>query len=389
MIRSHLFWRAPFIWAFLALTTAAAFSLGAPSTALAEDSQAQARDRFIEGRTAYEEGDYLTAAAKFLEAYELSGRSELLYNVGQAYRRAEDLGQAELYFQEYLNQLPSAPNADEVVETIIEIQRLKAARMATLRVRTSPDGAQITVVGEDAPRCTAPCELDLDPGSYELTATLDGYRLASRHIDVTERQRSELSITLEQDTPLAGLHARADVAGATLIINGRGYSIPTRNPIELEAGRYEATIEYNGKTWAHQLDLAPGEVLHIFVPTGAAGSGDFSPLRISAVALGGASLALAATAILVGNQTRTSHQALLSQDSEFGVVNGDLLSSARSQKTLTNGLWIGAVLSLGAGAGLWTWDLFSTKKSASLEPTQEEAPQKQSPQEEQPGIDLL
>lgn len=391
MIQPHLFWRAPFIWAILALTPVAAISIGTPSAAFADDRQAEARDRFIEGRNAYEEGEYLEAAAKFLEAYELSERSELLYNVGQAYRRADALGRAERYFQEYLNQLPNAPNADEVVETIIEIQRTKAARMATIAVRSAPTGAAIYIDDEDNPRCTSPCEIDLDPGNYRLRATLDNHYPQSQTIEVQARQRSEVKLTLDQEIPVAGLHVQADVVGATLLINDRAYSIPTSSPIELEAGHHEATIEYNGKSWSQQLQLTSGEVLHIYIPTGAAGGGgDFSPFRLSAIGLGGASIALATTAILLGTQTKSAHQALQLQSSQAGFVDGDLLASARRQKSLTNGLWIGALLSLGAGAGLWTWDLFSTKKSASLPPTPQSEPEPEpTPQQDMPGIDLL
>jgi len=74
----------------------------------------QARAQFEEGRTAYQAGRYRDAWAKFREAYKLSGRPELLYNIGQT---ADRLGREEdaiKAFELYLKHTPDAANRRDV-----------------------------------------------------------------------------------------------------------------------------------------------------------------------------------------------------------------------------------------------------------------------------------
>ena len=100
-----------------------------PVTFLTETAHAQtrdlekAKDSYKSGKEAYDSGDFLTAAKKFVESYEYSGRDELLFNIGQAYRQAGRLIEAEKYFQQYLQAKPDAANADDVVNYVIEIQQ--------------------------------------------------------------------------------------------------------------------------------------------------------------------------------------------------------------------------------------------------------------------------
>lgn len=355
--------------------------LATPSTAMA-DANEEARERFMEGRQHYEDGDYLEAAEKFLEAYELSDRSELLFNVGQAYRRADALGRAEEYFQQYLNEQPDAPNADAVVETIIEIQREKAARMATLTVTTEPRGASIFVDAEPSPRCQSPCDIDLDPGSYTLRAELSGHESTTTQVELDARQESETGMTLQAESATGRLHVRSDSDGVTLIAGGRSYPVPTARPVELQQGSQSIALQWSGGGWEQNVDIIAGETLHIFVPASVSGEG-FSPLRASAVGLGGAALAFAGAGAIMGHQASSSHAALQAQQEAHGEVNSDLLQTGQRQQFSANIMWVGALVSLGAGAGLWVWDSMrsgGSDSSESLEPTSEQ---------DASGLDLL
>jgi hypothetical protein len=73
-----------------------------------------ARTRFEQGRDAYRDGRYRDAWALFHEAYQLSGRPELLYNIGQAADRLGQDSEALQAFDMYLQQLPAASNRHDV-----------------------------------------------------------------------------------------------------------------------------------------------------------------------------------------------------------------------------------------------------------------------------------
>ena len=51
------------------------------------DADRAARDHFTRGRDAFSQGDFATAAREFSQAHELSGRHQLLYNIGASYER--------------------------------------------------------------------------------------------------------------------------------------------------------------------------------------------------------------------------------------------------------------------------------------------------------------
>lgn len=87
----------------------------------AEDTRA--RELFLEGEAHYAAGRYEQAADRYLEAYELSQRPELLFNLGNAYERLGDYEQAAEYLRRYVN----SPRARDVVSVRERIRRLETA----------------------------------------------------------------------------------------------------------------------------------------------------------------------------------------------------------------------------------------------------------------------
>ncbi len=87
------------------------------------DEDTRAKELFLEGEAHYAAGRYEQAAERYLEAYELSQRPELLFNVGNAYERLGDYEKAA----EYLSQYADNPRARDVVSVRERIRRLEAA----------------------------------------------------------------------------------------------------------------------------------------------------------------------------------------------------------------------------------------------------------------------
>jgi tetratricopeptide (TPR) repeat protein len=70
----------------------------------------EARKRFELGRSFYEAGRFQAAAEEFGEAYRLSGRPQLLYNLYVAHRDAGHWQQATDALRGYLDKVPDAPD---------------------------------------------------------------------------------------------------------------------------------------------------------------------------------------------------------------------------------------------------------------------------------------
>lgn len=87
-----------------------------------------ARQVFQAGKAAYAIGNYNEALKYFQQAYELSGRAALLYNIGQAADRLRLEETALSALRKYLQQVPDASNRMEVAERIKVLQGVVQAR---------------------------------------------------------------------------------------------------------------------------------------------------------------------------------------------------------------------------------------------------------------------
>lgn len=74
------------------------------------------------GSKHFELAEYPAAIADFKEAFRISDRPELLFNIAQAYRLAGDCKRAHTFYKTYLRRVPEAPNAAKVKERIAELE---------------------------------------------------------------------------------------------------------------------------------------------------------------------------------------------------------------------------------------------------------------------------
>lgn len=129
------------------LATASVHATFVPAAARAQEStDEEARRHFRLGQAHYDNGSFLEAAQEFEQAYQLSQRPQLLYNVYVAYRDAGDLVRSRDALREYLERVPDAPNAAnlrarlESLDRMIEQQGTAAEGTET----TPPEGEGAT-----------------------------------------------------------------------------------------------------------------------------------------------------------------------------------------------------------------------------------------------------
>ncbi len=97
----------------MALCGALSASVAAAQPAVNPADQV-AREHFMRGRDAFSGGDFAVAAREFDQAYQLSRRPQLLYNIGTAYERLHNWNEANVAFRRYLDEVPGAPDRAEV-----------------------------------------------------------------------------------------------------------------------------------------------------------------------------------------------------------------------------------------------------------------------------------
>jgi hypothetical protein len=326
----------------------------------------QAKAKFREGKEHYDAEEYDQAAARFLEAYELSGRVELLYNIGQSHRLAGNLREAEKYLQEYLSESPDAPNADQVVQTIVELQQKIAGQLATVQVETAESGRSVYVDDEAEPRCETPCSVTVPPGQRRITLKAEGYQDLVEEIALEPGKTFQLKTQLQELIVPGRLMLTTDRPGGRLRVGGVvETTLPLRQPLELEPGDYPVEVESarNAK-WKGQIRIEPKETTEVLVPMQSlVEARKRGSLRKSiAYGLWGVSVASAIGAGLMGGQTQSIHAELEAQQQARNYVDESLVNRGRTQLVLTNVMFGVAATAVVSGIALFVWDEFATEK---------------------------
>lgn len=101
---------------------------GAARAQTADDTLSRARAHFEAGRALYQLGNYTEAVREFSAGYQLVPRPQFLLNLGQCYRKLDDLPKARDMYRRYLHEAaandPERPQAQQILD---EIERRLAA----------------------------------------------------------------------------------------------------------------------------------------------------------------------------------------------------------------------------------------------------------------------
>jgi tetratricopeptide (TPR) repeat protein len=132
----------------------------------------QAREAFERGRIHYDNGEFAKAAGAFEQAYKLSGREGLLYNLYLAYRDANEQEKAAEALRQYLAKV-------EVIENRAQLEaRLKALDegIAQRKAAEAAEAAQAAerqhaeqAAAPSAPLSQVPAATEPGPGRWWLT----------------------------------------------------------------------------------------------------------------------------------------------------------------------------------------------------------------------------
>lgn len=125
--------------------------------AAAHAEEAAAAEHYKAGVAAFDAGRFAEALAAFTEAYNLSSKTDLLYNLGVCAEKVGDRDKAIAYYRLYLEEKPDAEDAAEVKARLEALQgkaEAPAAQPAAAPAKPSPapppddEGAGYTGDGE-------------------------------------------------------------------------------------------------------------------------------------------------------------------------------------------------------------------------------------------------
>jgi len=123
-----------------------------------EDPVTRARIHFEAGRALYQLGNFNEALREFAAGYQLAPRPQFLLNLGQCYRKLDDLANARAMYQRYLHDAaltdPERPQAEQI---LAEIEK----QIADQQAAKAPPPPPLVNASPSSPMASAPASSTL------------------------------------------------------------------------------------------------------------------------------------------------------------------------------------------------------------------------------------
>lgn len=223
-----------------------------------------------EARVLFERGIALTDEQRWSEALEYFRRSRSIlergssaYNMAVALFRLGRYQEAVRAFDDYLGLTTLEEDGDRYLEAQRYLREMRA-NLGRLKLTVEPPGALVDVDGAPIPGSGEERELLLDPGSRNITISLDGYQTRRLSLPVLEGQVHERSIVLEAlpagDTVL-GVHA--DVEDARIEVDGVEVGVgDAQLPVAPGSHRIEIFVDGDSR-YDEEVELEAGGLLRV------------------------------------------------------------------------------------------------------------------------------
>lgn len=241
----------------------------APSSALADGAEDQARVYFDAGAQAYAAGRYPVAIEAFSAAYRLAARPALLFSMAQAERKQfwidkkpDGLAHAIEHYRAYLTAVPEGARRDDAATALAELepaaQRLGAAPAdtaplaapAATRLLVSSQAPNASAAIDGAPAAPLPRLVDLPAGKHHVAISADGFYPDERDVTILPGVTTPLELNLREQPGQLTVEAEA---GATVLIDGRAVGdVPLPHAIDVSNGHHTLAVARNGRQLFHE-----------------------------------------------------------------------------------------------------------------------------------------
>ncbi len=130
-----------------------------------------AKAHFNTGQIYYERGRFPDAAREFEEAYRLSNRPELLYNMGKAYDGSSDAARALTAYRRFLAQVRESPDRPWVEGRVDQLGKI----VGRFAITSTVEGSSVKLDGAEIGTTPLAEPVEVNPGSHDLEVAHEGY----------------------------------------------------------------------------------------------------------------------------------------------------------------------------------------------------------------------
>jgi tetratricopeptide (TPR) repeat protein len=130
-----------------------------------------AKAHFNTGQIYYERGRFPDAAREFEEAYRLSKKPELLYNMGKSYDGSSDAARALFAYRRFLDNVKQSPDRPWVTGRVDQLSKI----VGRLDITSTVNGSAVKLDGTEIGATPLREPVEVNPGSHDIEVAREGY----------------------------------------------------------------------------------------------------------------------------------------------------------------------------------------------------------------------
>lgn len=152
-----------------------------------------AKAHYRTGELYYERGRFPDAAREFEEAYRLSKKSELLFNMGKSYDGVGDYARALVSYRRWLAEVPNGSDRGQVESRVQAMEGL----VGRLAIKPSVEGSSVTVDGAEVGPSPIARPIEVNPGAHKIVIAHEGYKTVRRNLVASPNRLDEIEVEQE------------------------------------------------------------------------------------------------------------------------------------------------------------------------------------------------
>ncbi len=191
-------------------------------------------------------GNYAEAASKFQQSILVFPMTDVYYNLAYCYEQVGNwkgcVDNYETYLERYRKEHDGADPA-EVGSIKRSIEKCRETAQPPITIESRPSGARVALGSPDKMIGTTPLKQKLDPGSYKVFISKDGYKPVETQIMVQPKQEGRFLFELQRVVNTGTVKVIVNVREATIYIDGKNYGLsPYKETPELPVGSHQLVI---------------------------------------------------------------------------------------------------------------------------------------------------
>jgi tetratricopeptide (TPR) repeat protein len=152
-----------------------------------------AKAHYKTGELYYERGRFPDAAREFEEAYRLSKKPELLFNMGKSYDGVGDYAKALVAYRRWMAEVPNGSDRGQVESRVRAMEGL----VGKLLIEPDVEGSSVLVDGLERGPSPLAGPIEVNPGAHNIVVAHEGYKTFRKNLVASPGRLDQLKVAQE------------------------------------------------------------------------------------------------------------------------------------------------------------------------------------------------